>query len=36
MSRMESMSTAGRIDPAMVGLLHTHVDRCYTLAVGAC
>jgi HD-GYP domain-containing protein (c-di-GMP phosphodiesterase class II) len=33
MSRMESMSAAGRIDPKMVSLLHTHLDRCYALAV---
>jgi HD-GYP domain-containing protein (c-di-GMP phosphodiesterase class II) len=33
-SRMDEMSAAGRIDPEIVRLLHTHLDRCYALAVG--
>jgi putative nucleotidyltransferase with HDIG domain len=33
MSRMEEMSTAGRIDPEMVSLLNAHLDCCYALAV---
>ena len=33
MSRMEGLSMQGRIDPEIVQLLHTHLDRCYALAV---
>lgn len=32
-ARMEGLSTQGRIDPEMVGLLHSQLDRCYALAV---
>jgi HD-GYP domain-containing protein (c-di-GMP phosphodiesterase class II) len=33
MSRLDSLSTQGRIDPEMVKLLHSQLDRCYALAV---
>ena len=33
MSRIDSLSEQGRIDPEMVQLLHTQLDPCYALAV---
>jgi putative nucleotidyltransferase with HDIG domain len=33
MSRLDSLSQQGRIDPEMVQLLHAQLDRCYALAV---
>jgi HD-GYP domain-containing protein (c-di-GMP phosphodiesterase class II) len=33
MSRMEDLCAQGRIDPEIVELLRTHLDRCYVLAV---
>ena len=32
-SRIDSLSAQGRIDPEMVKLLHSQLDRCYALAV---
>ncbi len=34
MSRMEHLSSEGRIDPEIVQLLHAQLDCCYSLAVG--
>ncbi|MFZ4535321.1 HD domain-containing phosphohydrolase [Propionivibrio sp.] len=34
MSRIDSLSNQGRIDPEMVKLLHSQLDRCFELAVG--